>query len=53
MGGVLVSLLTAPFALLVDALSFLISAAFIARAREAEAAPETRGDARERGRGNH
>ena len=42
-GGVLVSLLTAPFALLVDALSFLISAAFIARTRVAEAAPETRG----------
>jgi MFS family permease len=43
-GGVLVSLLTAPFALLVDALSFLISAAFIARTRVAEAAPETRGE---------
>jgi MFS family permease len=42
-GGVLVSLLTAPFALLVDALSFLISAAFIARTRVAEAAPDTRG----------
>ena len=43
MGGVLVSLLTAPFALLADALSFLISAAFIARTRVAEPAPETRG----------
>ena len=43
-GGVLVSLLTAPFALLVDALSFLISAVFIARTRVAEAAPETRGE---------
>ena len=43
-GGVLVSLLTAPFALLVDALSFLISAAFVARTRVAEAAPETRGE---------
>jgi MFS family permease len=42
-GGVLVSLLTAPFALLVDALSFVISAAFIARTRVAEAPPETRG----------
>ncbi len=42
-GGVLVSLMTAPFALLVDALSFLISAAFIAGMRVAEAAPETRG----------
>lgn len=42
-GGVLVSLLSAPFALLVDALSFLISAVFIARTRVAEAAPETRG----------
>lgn len=42
-GGVLVSLLTAPFALLADALSFLISAAFIARTRVAEPAPETRG----------
>ena len=43
LGGVLVSLMTAPFALLVDALSFLLSAAFIARTRVAEAAPETRG----------
>lgn len=43
-GGVLVSLLTAPFALLVDALSFLISAAFVARTRVAEAAPKTRGE---------
>ena len=43
-GGVLVSLMTAPFALLVDALSFLISAAFIARTRVPEAAPETRGE---------
>ena len=42
-GGVLVSLLTAPFALLVDALSFLISAAFIAGTLVDEAAPETRG----------
>jgi MFS family permease len=42
-GGVLVSLMTAPFALLVDALSFLISAAFIAATRVEEAAPETRG----------
>ena len=43
LGGVLVSLLTAPFALLVDALSFVLSAACIARTRVAEAAPETRG----------
>jgi MFS family permease len=43
LGGVLVSVMTAPFALLVDALSFLFSAAFIARTRVAEAAPETRG----------
>jgi MFS family permease len=42
-GGVLVSLMTAPFALLADAVSFLISAAFIARTRVAEAAPDTRG----------
>ena len=42
-GGVLVSLMTAPFALLVDALSFVLSAAFVARTRVAEAAPETRG----------
>ena len=42
-GGVLVSLMTAPFALLVDALSFLISAAFIAGTRVAEAAPQARG----------
>jgi MFS family permease len=42
-GGVLVSLMTAPFALLADALSFLLSAAFVARTRVAEAAPETRG----------
>jgi MFS family permease len=39
-GGVLVSLMTAPFALMVDALSFLISAAFIARTRVAEAVPK-------------
>ena len=32
-GGVLVSLMTAPFALLADALSFLFSAAFIASTR--------------------
>jgi MFS family permease len=44
-GGVLVNLMTAPFALLVDALSFLISAAFIARTRVAEATADTR-DAR-------
>ncbi len=42
-GGVLVSLMTAPFALLVDALSFALSAAFIAGTRVPEAAPETRG----------
>jgi MFS family permease len=42
-GGVLVSLMTAPFALLADALSFLLSAAFVARTRVAEAAPEARG----------
>jgi MFS family permease len=42
-GGVLVSLMTAPFALLADALSFLLSAAFVARTHVAEAAPETRG----------
>ena len=42
-GGVLVSLMTAPFALLADALSFLFSAAFIASTRVHEAAPETRG----------
>jgi MFS family permease len=42
-GGVLVSLMTAPFALLADALSFLLSAACIARTHVPEAAPETRG----------
>jgi MFS family permease len=42
-GGLLVSIMTAPFALLVDALSFLVSAVFIARARVPEAAPDTRG----------
>lgn len=42
-GGVLVSLMTAPFALLVDALSFVISAAFVARTHVPEAAPDTRG----------
>jgi MFS family permease len=42
-GGALVSLMTAPFALLVDALSFLLSAAFIARTHVAEATPDTRG----------
>jgi len=42
-GGVLVSLMTAPFALLADALSFLFSAAFIAGTRVPEAAPEARG----------
>jgi MFS family permease len=42
-GGVLVSLMTAPFALLADALSFLFSAAFIASTRVHEAAPDTRG----------
>ena len=41
-GGVLVSLMTAPFALLVDALSFVLSAAFIANTSVPEAAPETR-----------
>lgn len=42
-GGVLVSLMTAPFALLADALSFLFSAAFIAGTRVSETAPDTRG----------
>ncbi len=42
-GGVLVSLMTAPFALRADALSFVLSAAFIAGTRVPEAAPETRG----------
>jgi MFS family permease len=41
-GGVLVSLLTAPFTLLVDALSFLLSAVCIARTRVVESAPERR-----------
>jgi predicted MFS family arabinose efflux permease len=43
LGGVLVSLLSAPFAVLADALSFLASAAFIWRTRVTEAAPEARG----------
>jgi len=43
LGGVLVSLMTAPFALLADALSFLFSAAFIAGTRVSETAPDTRG----------
>ncbi len=38
-GGVLVKLLGAPFAVLVDALSFVVSALFIARIRAAEPAP--------------
>jgi len=42
-GGVLVSLMTAPFALLADALSFLLSAAFIAGTHVPEPAPEARG----------
>ena len=44
LGGVLVSLLTAPFAVLIDALSFLASAAFIARTRVVEPSPEARGE---------
>jgi MFS family permease len=44
LGGVLVSLLGAPFAVLVDALSFVGSALFIARTRVTESAPEARGE---------
>ena len=39
-GGVLVDLLSAPFAVLADALSFLGSAFFLSRIRPAEAAPK-------------
>jgi predicted MFS family arabinose efflux permease len=38
-GGVLVQALTAPVALLIDALSYLVSAAFLFRLRHAEPAP--------------
>jgi MFS family permease len=43
LGGVLVSLVTAPFAVLVDALSFLASGGFIAGTRVTESAPKARG----------
>lgn len=45
-GGWLVQWLTAPFTLLVDALSFLASAAILARIRRPEDLPERRPDAR-------
>ncbi len=40
LGGVIVALLTAPFALLVNAASFLVSAFFFCRIRTVEPAPE-------------
>jgi MFS family permease len=43
LGGVLVSVLGAPFAVLVDALSFLCSALFVTWTRVAEPAPASRG----------
>ena len=42
-GGLLVQLLTAPFAVVADALSFLGSAFFLSRIRPAEPPPETAG----------
>lgn len=42
LAGGLIQALTAPLAILFDALSFLISAAFLARIRGAEPAPESR-----------
>jgi predicted MFS family arabinose efflux permease len=42
-GGVLVQVLTAPVALLVDAVSYLFSAAFLARIHPVEPAPAQRG----------
>ncbi len=41
LGGVLVQVLTAPFALLVDAVSFVVSALFTARIRSTEPTPAT------------
>ncbi len=49
LGGVLIGALGAPFAVLVDALSFLGSALFLLRTRVTEALPP-RADARRRGR---
>lgn len=43
LGGVIVALLTAPFALLVNAASFLVSAFFLLRIRPDEPAPEPTG----------
>ncbi len=44
--GFLVQLLRAPVAIVVDAVSFLASAAFLSRIRAPDAQPETRGDSR-------
>ena len=44
LGGVLVQWLTAPFALAIDALSFVVSALFIRHIKTAEPAPEARQD---------
>jgi MFS family permease len=44
-GGLLIQALTAPIALLVDAISFLVSAAAIGRVRVVEPAPEPSGEA--------
>jgi MFS family permease len=41
LGGVLVQVVTAPFAIVLDAVSFLVSALLIGRIRAAEPAPET------------
>ncbi|MBT2472173.1 MFS transporter [Streptomyces sp. ISL-66] len=41
-GGALVGALTAPVAIVVDAVSFLVSALFLSRIRRADAAPEPR-----------
>ena len=43
LGGVIVALLTAPFALLVNAASFLVSAVFLCRIRPVEPEPELTG----------
>ena len=45
LGGMLVGLITAPFAILLDAISFLVSAVFLARMQVDEPAPERHGSA--------
>jgi MFS family permease len=50
LGGVLVQLFSAPFALLADAVSFLLSAVFLGRVQAEEAPVEHEGEARLRAR---